>query len=332
LVYHPDVLTTLVQANLEDFLNVVDCVDVLHPLIIGIESHVHMLFVGPTHLSMKWSIENYRYVMNVGMSAVSSHDQVSGTGRHLVCAKVLCVLNMACLRQLIIDIAALNVAADYLFAHTELLELLSTVIGELEGHTACIQARYSEHVKRVTEQGDELVAQDEADKATREGNDLKKAAKRKEAKLRAKQKKEAGRHPSRAQALLLRPATPVYEPPECKCAASNSPRGAADLAAVVFGPLTVEEMCRELRREMLRERMNYNMAFLDKRFENDRERERKTSQSDATECCVCMTLVKTSAFVPCGHLCVCDDCAGKLLCCELHTHTHTHTLTHTQIL
>jgi len=133
----------------------------------------------------------------------------------------------------------------------------------------------------------------------------------------------------RAAAKEPCPTTPVYEPPECKCAASNSPRGAAEPAAVVFGPLTADEMCRELRRDMLRERMNYNMAFLDKRFENDREREKKISQSDATECCVCMTLVKTSAFVPCGHLCVCDDCAGKLPCCELHTHTHTHTHTNT---
>jgi hypothetical protein len=33
-----------------------------------------------------------------------------------------------------------------------------------------------------------------------------------------------------------------------------------------------------------------------------------------TECSVCMVNNKTHVLVPCGHLCVCQECAGKFTC------------------
>jgi hypothetical protein len=34
----------------------------------------------------------------------------------------------------------------------------------------------------------------------------------------------------------------------------------------------------------------------------------------ASECSVCMDNKKNHVLIPCGHFCVCEQCAGKVIC------------------
>jgi hypothetical protein len=36
------------------------------------------------------------------------------------------------------------------------------------------------------------------------------------------------------------------------------------------------------------------------------------SNIKSNECCVCMDNIKTHAFVPCGHMCICEECLWEL--------------------
>ncbi len=46
--------------------------------------------------------------------------------------------------------------------------------------------------------------------------------------------------------------------------------------------------------------------------EKDEKRSRREVPNDKKSCCVCLDCPATSAFVPCGHMCVCDDCAPEM--------------------
>merc|ERR1711933_237273 len=44
----------------------------------------------------------------------------------------------------------------------------------------------------------------------------------------------------------------------------------------------------------------------------DEQHRRMVASDDDNECCVCLNAPKTHACIPCGHRCVCKDCASDL--------------------
>jgi hypothetical protein len=48
------------------------------------------------------------------------------------------------------------------------------------------------------------------------------------------------------------------------------------------------------------------------RGNRERERARSSGDDEPVECCVCLDKDKSHALLPCGHLCVCVDCADQL--------------------
>ena len=87
------------------------------------------------------------------------------------------------------------------------------------------------------------------------------------------------------------------DPPE-PCAPEGSPTALPNLA----------EQVRLLETKLSQERFKWANMMAMKRFSKTDVPEQ--CKEEQHECLLCFTYVKNTAFVPCGHMCCCFDCAG----------------------
>jgi len=68
--------------------------------------------------------------------------------------------------------------------------------------------------------------------------------------------------------------------------------------------------------EELAQRVRF-LSFLDEENPNNHNSQNKNDKHDAIACSICRDKVKCVAFIPCGHMCSCEDCSVTLTECPV---------------